>query len=141
MNRRMNKIDISELSKRESERVEWKENVADINDVVKTAVAFANDFSNLGGGYIVCGAKEAKDEYGFQHLLRTGLTAVQLKTIENKVLADLREKAFPPIVAMTEAMPVSSERRILVFIVPATGNAHNYRADGKSASALLLRSL
>ena len=65
----MNHIDLSELSQRESERVEWKENVTDIQDVVKTAVAFANDYSNLGGGYIVCGAKETKDEYGFQKLV------------------------------------------------------------------------
>ena len=46
-------IDLKELSVRESERVEWKENVADIADVVSTIVAFANDISNLGGGYVV----------------------------------------------------------------------------------------
>ena len=27
--------------------------------------AFANDLQNLGGGYVVCGAKEEKDENGF----------------------------------------------------------------------------
>jgi len=32
----MNKIDLTELSKRESERVEWKENVAGIEDIIKT---------------------------------------------------------------------------------------------------------
>ena len=58
----MNKIILSDLSRRESERVEWKENVASIDNLIKTAVAFANDYSNLGGGYIVCGAKEGKDE-------------------------------------------------------------------------------
>jgi ATP-dependent DNA helicase RecG len=44
-----NTIDLNELARRESERVEWKENVADIEDVLRTAVAFANDYSNLGG--------------------------------------------------------------------------------------------
>ena len=87
----MNKVDLTELSKRESERVEWKANVADIEDVIKTAVAFANDYSNLGGGYIVCGAKEAKDEHGFQKLIQTGLTSNRLKEIEGKVLSDLRD--------------------------------------------------
>src|SRR5436309_10949578 len=98
----MNKIDLSELSKRENERVEWKENVADIDDVVKTDVAFANDYSNLGGGYIICGARETKDEHGFQKLEQTGLTSSRLKEVENKVLAELREKVFPPIVALVE---------------------------------------
>ncbi|WP_316887227.1 AlbA family DNA-binding domain-containing protein [Ralstonia flatus] len=56
----MNLIDLKELATRESERVEWKENVADIPDLVRTACAFANDYSNLGGGYIVCGAAEKK---------------------------------------------------------------------------------
>jgi len=46
----INNIDLHELAKRESERVEWKENVADITNVIKTIVAFANDYSNLGGG-------------------------------------------------------------------------------------------
>lgn len=44
-------IDLKELAYRESEQVEWKENVADINDVIQTAVAFANDYSNLGWIY------------------------------------------------------------------------------------------
>ena len=135
----MGLIDLPELSKRESERVEWKENVADIEDIIKTAVAFANDFSNLGGGYIICGAKEAKDEHGFQKLIQTGLTANRLKEIEGKVLADLRDKAFPSIVALIEEIPVSDEKRILVFIIPATNDAHNYRASGKDTSTYYVR--
>jgi ATP-dependent DNA helicase RecG len=135
----MSHIDLSELSKRESERVEWKENVADIENVIKTAVAFANDYSNLGGGYIICGAKEAKDEHGFQKLIQTGLTSERLKEIEGKVLADLRDKTFPPIVALTEEIPVTEEKRILVFIIPATSYAHNYRAGSKDTSTYYVR--
>lgn len=132
-------VDLSELSKRESERVEWKQNVADIDDVVRTAVALANDYSNLGGGYIVCGAREAQDEHGFQTLIREGLTATRLKEIEGKVLSDLREKVSPPLVALTEEIPVSDEQRILVFIIPATGEAHSFRARGKDAATFYVR--
>lgn len=135
----MDKIDLSELSRRESERVEWKENVADIDAVVKTAVAFSNDYSNLGGGYVVCGAKETKDEHGFQKLIQTGLTSDRLKEIENKVLSDLREKAFPSIVPLTEEIPVTADKRILIFIIPATGDAHSYRASGKDSSTYYVR--
>jgi ATP-dependent DNA helicase RecG len=135
----MNRIDLIELSKRESERVEWKENVADIEDVIRTAVAFANDYSNLGGGYIVCGAKESKDEHGFQKLIQIGLTSSRLKEIEGKVLSDLREKTFPSIVPLTDEIPITGEKRILIFIIPATDEAHSYRATGKDSSTYYVR--
>jgi predicted HTH transcriptional regulator len=132
-------IDLKDLAQRESERVEWKENVADIEDVIKTSVAFANDYSNLGGGYIVCGAKEIKDEHGFQKLVEVGLTSSRLKEIEGKVLTDLREKAFPPIIPLTEELIVSEDHRILVFIIPSSKDAHSYRASGKDASTYYVR--
>jgi len=132
-------IDLKELSKRESERVEWKENVADVDDIIKTAVAFANDFSNLGGGYIVCGAKEIKDEHGFQKLLTVGLTSSRLKEIEGKVTSALRDKTFPSIVPVMEEIEVNPEHRILIFIITATGQVHSYRANSKDASTCYVR--
>ena len=135
----MSLIDLKELAKRESERVEWKENVADIEDIIKTSVAFANDFSNLGGGYIICGAKETKDEHGFQKLVEIGLTSDRLKEIEGKVLNDLRGKVFPPIIPLTEEIPVTEERRILAFIIPSSKDAHSYRASGKDSSTYYVR--
>lgn len=135
----MNSIDLKELSKRESERVEWKENVADIEDIIRTSVAFANDYSNLGGGYIVCGAKETKDEHGFQKLLEIGLTSNRLKEIEGKLTTDLRDKVFPSIVPVIEEIPVNDEKRILVIIIPASKDAHSYRASGKDSSTYYIR--
>jgi len=80
-------IDLKELSQRESEKVEWKENGDDkriVISIVKTISAFANDIANFGGGYVVCGAKEIKDEYGFPKLKFNGLSAVKLKEIEEE---------------------------------------------------------
>jgi predicted HTH transcriptional regulator len=135
----MSIINLKELSQRESERVEWKKNVADTEDVIKTCVAFANDLSNLGGGYVVCGAKEEKDEYGFQKLVETGLHSNRLKEIEGKVINDLREKVFPSIAPLTEEIPVSEDKRILVFIIPSSKDAHSYRASGKESSTYYVR--
>lgn len=132
-------VNLKELSQRESERVEWKENVADIEDIIKTSVAFANDYSNLGGGYIVCGAKETKDEHGFQKLLEVGLSSSRLKEIEGKLISDLRDKVFPAIVPITEEIAVSDDKRILVFIIPASKDAHCYRASGKDSSTYYVR--
>lgn len=123
----MSFVDLNELAERESERVEWKENVADIDDVAKTAVAFANDYANLGGGYIVCGAKETQDEFGFQKMLRVGLTSSRLKEVENKLSAVLRENVTPPITPLVEEIPVDEEHRILVFILSASPAVHTLK--------------
>lgn len=136
-----NNIDLKELSNRENERIEWKENVANIEDVVKTITAFANDYSNLGGGYIVCGAKEGKDEHGFQKVYFVGLVSERFREIENKVLAHCREKINPEIVPLIEVIdvPDNPSRKVLVFIIAATGYAHSYRASGKDSSTYYIR--
>ncbi|ETR68620.1 MAG: ATP-dependent DNA helicase RecG [Candidatus Magnetoglobus multicellularis str. Araruama] len=137
-----NKIELKVLARRESERVEWKENVASIEIIVKTIVAFANDFSNLGGGYVVCGGKEGKDDYGFQKIIYTGLTANRLNEITQKVLSDCRKKVDPEIIPCIEeiTIPEDPSKRILIFIVPATDHAHSYRASRKDASTYYIRS-
>lgn len=119
------KIDLKELAARESEQVEWKENVSDEASVVKTIAAFANDWANLGGGYVVCGAKEHKDEHGFPAVSLVGLTANRTREIEGKVLQGCREHVDPPLAPQVVELPAEdSDRRILVFVVPATHYAH-----------------
>jgi len=127
------KIDLKELASRESEQVEWKENVTDIEDVVKTIAAFANDNSNLGGGYVVCGARESKDDHGFQKMEIPGLTSAQFKAIEGQVLTLCRERIEPPLTPLVEELPAAmDDRRILVFIIPSTGYAHSFRSSDDS---------
>ena len=128
------RIDLGELARRESEQTEWKENVADINDVVATLSAFANDLQNLGGGYVVCGVKEEKDPHGFPRLLRSGLSATRLKEVENTVLARCRDRVSPPLAPLVEELGSDhTDRRVLVFMQPATGAAHTFRRDTDGA--------
>lgn len=127
-------IDLDQLAIRESEQIEWKENVADVDNVVQTLSAFANDLSNLGGGYVVCGAKEDKDQHGFPKLVRTGLTASRLKEIEGQVLQRCRDKVFPPITPLVHELPSDDPgRRLLIFVQPSTGEAHSVRSGGDGA--------
>ncbi len=123
-----NRIDLPALAARESAQVEWKENVADAGSVVKTVVAFANDWSNLGGGYVICGARESRDQHGFAKMLLPGLAAARFKEIEGRVLAACQRHVDPPIVPRVEELPAEDAgRRVLVFVVPATGYAHSFR--------------
>lgn len=122
-------IDLHELAARESEQVEWKEGVADTEDVVRTLVAFANDLANLGGGYVVCGAREVKDAHGFQALELPGLSSERLRQVEGKVLTACRERVSPPLAPLTVELPAADPAcRVLVFILPATSSAHALRA-------------
>lgn len=127
-------IDLNELALRESEQIEWKETVADIDDVVVTLCAFANDLANLGGGYVVCGAREARDEHGFPRLIRSGLSASRLQEVEGRVLARCRDRVSPPLTPLVTELPADTpDRRILVFIQPATAAAHTARRDKEGA--------
>ena len=130
----MSRVDLARLAQRENEQTEWKQNVADVDDVVATLTAFANDLQNLGGGYVVCGAREEQDEHGFPQLIRAGLTAERLKKIEGTVLAQLRARVSPPLTPLVEELESDDPaRRILVFIQPATGSAHTFRRGNEGA--------
>jgi pentatricopeptide repeat protein len=125
-------IDLLELAARESERVEWKENGSDkdiVHSIVRTLSAFANDISNLGGGFVVCGAQEGKDAYGFPQIRYTGLSASKIQEISNKVLAYCRDYVSPSILPIIEELPNPHDEstRVLVFIMSATADAHTCR--------------
>jgi predicted HTH transcriptional regulator len=131
-------IDLKDLAKRESERVEWKESGDDIHvvsSIVKTISAFANDLANFGGGYVICGAKEIKDEFGFPKVQYTGLTASKLKEIEGRVTQHCRDYVSPPIAPIVHEMenPEIGGTKILVFVVLASQEAHLYR-DGQTSA-------
>ena len=134
----MIEIDLKELSTRESERVEWKENGDEIDvvkSIVRTISAFANDIANFGGGYVVCGAKEIKDEYGFPKVKYTGLSPEKVKEIEGKVLQHCRDYISPSVSPIAHEMinPEEATKRILVFVILASPDAHTYR-DGQSSN-------
>lgn len=127
------RIDLKELAVRESEQVEWKENVADPTDVVKSICAFANDLQNLGGGYVVCGAREVRDEFGFPSVELIGLESNRLREVEGRVLALCRDAVDPDLHPRVEEIPTENpQRRILVFLVPRSSRAHSFRMGGDS---------
>ncbi len=132
-------LDLDLLSERESGRVEWKRGVADVNDVVKALVAFANDFQGLGGGYVVCGADETTDEHGFAAMQPTGLEPRRLKEVRASVLARCRDYVSPPLVPLVEELEAATpDRRLLVFVQPRTEHAHVFR-EGNTSGDYFIR--
>jgi predicted HTH transcriptional regulator len=130
-------IDLKELSVREGEKVEWKENGDDkdvVKSIVKTISAFANDIANVGGGYVVCGAKETKDAFGFPKVAYSGLSSSKIKEIEGKVLQHCRDYVSPAIALQFSEInnPEDETTKVLVFIAVASQRAHTYRDGEKS---------
>ncbi len=129
-----NSLDLDLIFRRESEQVEWKKGVADIDEVVKTLSAFANDLANVGGGYLACGVAEGKDEYGYVVADKVGLTHSELEEIKGEVLTRCRDLVSPAITPQVfEVEAKSPSRRILVFVQPTTLKAHTFtnRKDEK----------
>jgi predicted HTH transcriptional regulator len=128
-------LDLDYLLRRENEQVEWKENVADVLDVVKAVCAFANDWPNFGGGYVICGAKETKDEWGHPRVERVGLIASEIKRLEGQVLRSSREYLNPPVVPVVQVLDLPDpERKILVFQIAATKQAHLFTREGAAGT-------
>jgi predicted HTH transcriptional regulator len=131
-------IDLKELARRESAKAEWKEHGDDkdvVKSIVKTISAFANDIANVGGGYVVCGAKETKDEFGFPKVIYSGLSSSKIKEIEGKVLQHCRDYVSPSIAVQPYEVdnPENETTKILVFMVVAGQKAYTYR-DGERTS-------
>jgi predicted HTH transcriptional regulator len=131
-------IDLKELALRESEKVEWKQDGEDkdiVKSITRTITAFSNDIANVGGGYVVCGAQETKDNFGFPKVVYIGLSSSKIKEIEGKVLQHCRDYVSPSIAVQFDEIdnPEDETKKILVFIAIASPKAHTYR-DGEKSS-------
>ena len=131
----MPQLDLELLLQREDSHVEWKKEVAKIEDVVKTLAAFANDLEGSGqGGWVLCGIEEIRDLHSFSAGRPVGLTASRLKEVQGKVLDWCRSRVSPPLVPSVEEAPVPGDpsRRILAFYAPASPQLHALREENGS---------
>ncbi len=129
MNMKGEKTDWNYLVQRECARVEWKENVANPQNVVKILSAFANDLQQVGGGRVLCGLKEEKNENGEPVAIPVGLDEKRFKEVKNKVMDYCHRYVEPPITPEVSEYPTVKDpaRRILVFAITSSQYAHRYR--------------
>lgn len=109
----------------EGERVEYK---ADWNpeDVLHTLCAFANDFHNLGGGYIVIGIEENN---GLPVFPPKGINPTRVDSIQKEVL-NLGNYAIQPFYHPLLAVYEIKGKTLLVLWVPG-GETRPYKAKVK----------
>jgi len=106
----------------EWERLEFKRSWNSV-DVLHTLCAFANDFDNLGGGYVVIGVAE---ENGRPELPPEGLTPQEADRIQKELLnlgnSSIRP-AYHPIAA-----PYELSRKLVLVLWAPGGRTRPYRA-------------
>ncbi|WP_197911856.1 AlbA family DNA-binding domain-containing protein [Kineobactrum salinum] len=106
----------------ESERIEYKSGW-NPESILHSICAFANDFHNLGGGYVVIGLKE-KD--GQPALPPIGLLPEQIDNIQKDLLNLGNSAIQPPYHALTATYEVQG-KLTLVLWVPG-GETRPYKA-------------
>ena len=107
----------------ESNRIEFKAswNQMTVPSIYRSICAFANDFDNIGGGYIVVGAEECD---GVCVRPVKGIDESQLDEIQKHLLAHCKymDPEYSPVISIEEA----DERKVLVIWVPS-GESRPYK--------------
>lgn len=107
----------------EWERIELKEGW-NPKKVIHSVCAYANDFNDWGGGYIVIGFKE---DNGMPIFPPEGVSMAQVDNIQKELLNLCRTKITPSFVPLLEPFEVDG-KTILVIWVPA-GYEKPYKAS------------
>ena len=114
----INLEDLLRLQRVESARVEFKASWDDKYtgaQIIRTICAFANDFQNLNGGYIVIGVSE---QDGATVLPPKGLSDQEIETAQTWIRG--RCNVIDPVYQPVLSPEVYAERRILVIWVPGS---------------------
>ena len=97
----------------ESEQIEYKENW-NPEAVLHAICAFANDFHNLGSGYIVIGVRE---QNGQPEMPPAGLDAAQLDNIQKELLNLGNSAIRPNYHPLTEQYEIQGKRILVLWVV------------------------
>ena len=101
----------------ESNRIEFKRSW-NPSDIYQTICAFANDFENLGGGYILIGVEQ--DENGIAIRPVKGINLAEIDKIQ-KDMVGFDAKIKPSYVTRTEIVEID-EKYIIAIWAPARNN-------------------
>src|SRR5258708_35830543 len=106
----------------EWERIEFKEGWNDLN-IMQTICAFANDFSNLGGGYVIVGIAEKE---GRPVLRPKGLDVAEAGKIQSELLSLIKQRIKPKYTPYVE--PVTFQGKLILAIWCPGGQERPYEA-------------
>ncbi|WP_281773081.1 AlbA family DNA-binding domain-containing protein [Haemophilus parahaemolyticus] len=118
-------ININDLLTRrtiEDERIEFKESW-NPEAILHTLCAFANDFHNLGGGYVIVGVAEKE---GIPQLPPKGLQPEQIDKIHKELLQLEKHDIVPAFHTLTATYEIQGKLILVLWAVG--GEMRPYRA-------------
>ena len=129
----INLDDLLRRRKVERERIEYKAGW-NPDPILQTVCAFANDFANLGGGYVVIG--QDCDEDGVPNFPPVGLHTNQLDKIQRELLqyCHLIQPSYFPILSVERY----AGRNLIVLWVPG-GQNRPYKVPKKVTATTKVR--
>ncbi|MCD7866791.1 MAG: putative DNA binding domain-containing protein [Clostridiales bacterium] len=107
----------------EQNRVEYKEGW-NPNDIVRTICAFANDYSNVNGGYLVIGVKE---ENGIPQFPLAGVPKELLDDIQQEIF-QYCNKIVPRYIPKIEVVNYHNSDVYLLYLWCSAGDSGPYQA-------------
>ena len=107
-------LELQGILRQETNSVEWKK-AGDPEQIVKTLVAFANDYEEAGGGSVVCGVEEQVDGDGRIAPKATGISAGEAKRLRDRIFELNRKHVNPPMEPRFDSVALDAgDREVLV---------------------------
>ena len=122
----MNEQELQRLLASESNSVEWKAG-GDPEKIVKTLAAFANDYQESGGGFVVCGVEEQTDASGLTTPKLVGITVLASRKLKNRIFELSMSRVTPPIAPEFESISLGPDTEALVIWTGASSEIHPFK--------------
>lgn len=107
----------------EQDRVEYKEGW-NPNDIIHTICAFANDYNNMNGGYLVLGVQA---ENGIPSLPPKGLPVLELDSIQQEIFQYCNQIS-PRYIPKIEVVNYRDSEKYLIYLWCSAGDSGPYQA-------------
>lgn len=124
----MTRHELQRLLQVESSRIDWK-TTGDPEKIVKTLAAYANDYQEVGSGWIICGVRESKHPKDGTTPLLVGISRATLERLTDRVFQLSRTLVSPAIAPQFESVTLENGAEVLVAWITASNDIHAFKGD------------
>ena len=119
----MTEQELQRILQKESNCLDWKKG-GDPENIVETLTAFANDYEEVGCGFVLCGIEEQKHKDGSSTSEVAGITRGESNRLQNRIFELSRNRAHPPITPRFDSVSLDEDKEVLVVWVAASNELH-----------------
>ena len=109
----MTEQELQRILREESNSLDWKAS-GDPEKIVKTLVAFANDYEGAGSGRVVCGVEEQKHADGRITPKVAGISSAAARKLRDRIFELSHSLAAPPLAPQFDSLSLDAGKEVLV---------------------------